>query len=140
MVGKVTKENLQTYYQKPVVIQRGESLVLIGCLMIAFIGTLTTMYVFLRAGTVPLVSALMGGDAAHLRIEISRYFPVNVRVKNIFMLFLPPMFSYLAYVYMRTSVKHKKNWTIVFAYLFVLSLIAKNPHLHMVPNISHVCN
>ena len=138
LIGKVTKENLQTYYQKPVVIQRGESLVLIGCLMIAFIGTLTTMYVFLRAGTVPLVSALMGGDAAHLRIEISRYFPGNVRVKNICMLFLPPMFSYLAYVYMRTSVKHKKNWTIVFAYLFVLSLIAKTYDLSKAPVVYYL--
>ena len=95
-------------------------LIAIG-LAICFIATI---YVFYCIGYIPLFKFFDNSfDFATERINSNRNFDGNVYVKNIIMLIITPLLSYIAYVYMRTT--KEKKWIILFILSFILSIIIK---------------
>ena len=96
--------------------------------------TAATVYVFRSIGYVPLIESLKGtSNSGVMRQEASRLFTGNVYIRNIIVLTLTPLVSYLAYIYWRVAKADKAIWGILFAYLFLLSLLIKTYDLEKSP-------
>ena len=109
-------------------------LIAIG-LAICFIATI---YVFYCIGYIPLFKFFDNSfDFATERINSNRNFDGNVYVKNIIMLIITPLLSYIAYVYMRTT--KEKKWIILFILSFILSIIIKTYDFSKSPVIYYIC-
>ena len=94
------------------------------CAIILFICLGTTIYVFYNIGYVPLFKFFVNNfDYAAERIKSGREFIGNVYIKNIIMLLLTPIVSYISYVYMR--VKKEKKWIILFIISLILCVFVK---------------
>lgn len=92
-------------------------------LVLTIICALSIIYVFYYIGYIPILKLFDNNfDFATERINISRSFEGNIYIKNIVMLLLTPMISYLAYIYMRETKQTK--WKILFTILLVLSVLA----------------
>lgn len=104
-------------------------------LIICFIAMI---YVFYCIGYFPLLKYFDSNfDFATERININRNFAGNVYIKNIIMIFLTPVLSYIAYIYMRTT--KEKKWIILFIISFILSLIVKTYDFSKGPVIYYIC-
>ena len=92
-------------------------------LVLIIICAISIIYVFSCIGYIPIIKLLDENfDFATERINISRAFEGNVYIKNIVMLALTPMISYLAYIYMRVTKQTK--WKVLFVILLILSILA----------------
>lgn len=99
---------------------------------------LAIIYVFYCIGYVPFLKYFDSNfDYATERININRNFNGNVYIKNIIMLFLTPLLSYIAYIYMRTT--KEKKWIVLFIISFILSVIAKTYDFSKGPIIYYIC-
>ena len=109
-------------------------LVTIG-LIICFIATI---YVFYCIGYIPTLKLFDSNfDFATARINSSRFFDGNIYVKNIIMLIITPLLSYVAYIYMKTTKENK--WKILFVLSFILSIIVKTYDFSKSPVIYYIC-
>lgn len=104
--------------------------------ILCFISVLSVIYVMSVLKSIPLSGLFNGLDSetlSGLRVEVSREFPGNEYIKNIFAIGLTPILSYIAYSYYRLT-KSKKD-LFVFLTLFISSFfiltynIAKGPFL-----------
>lgn len=88
-------------------------------------GIAAMVYVFKQIGYFPLerLWSTGGSELSVNRIEITNAFKGNVYIRNIIMLTITPMLSYIAYLYMRITKQWK--WCFLFALLFLYSVIAK---------------
>lgn len=101
--------------------------------------TAATVYVFRSIGYVPLIESLKGtSNSGVMRQEASRLFTGNVYVRNLIMLTLTPLVSYLAYIYWRVAKTDKVLWGILFAYLFFLTLLIKTYDLEKSPALYYL--
>ena len=99
---------------------------------------LAMIYVFYCIGYVPFLKYFDSNfDYATERININRNFDGNVYIKNIIMVFLTPLLSYIAYIYMRTT--KEKKWIILFIISFILSIIVKTYDFSKGPIIYYIC-
>lgn len=91
------------------------------------------IYTFSKIGYFTLF-AMFKFDQEYLakaRIEITHNFSGNYYIRNIIMLSLTPLLSYIAYFYMRITQKNK--WKMLFVFLFILSIIAKTYNFEKSP-------
>ena len=99
---------------------------------------LAMIYVFYCIGYIPFFKYFDNNfDYATERININREFDGNVYVKNIIMVFLTPLLSYIAYIYMRTT--KQKKWLVLFIISFVLSIVVKTYDFSKAPIIYYIC-
>lgn len=109
------------------------------CVLIGLIiSLLSTIYVFKCIGYVPLFKYFDNNfNFSTARIENSRNFIGNEYIKNIFMVLLTPLYSYISYIYYKTS--NEKKWKILFIISFVLSIFTKTYNFEKAPLIYFVC-
>lgn len=99
---------------------------------------LAMIYVFHCIGYFPLIKYFDNNfDYARERINIGRNFDGNIYIKNMVMVFLTPLLSYIAYIYMRTT--KEKKWIILFIISFLLSVIVKTYDFSKAPIIYYIC-
>lgn len=99
---------------------------------------LAMIYVFYCIGYIPFLKYFDNNfDYATERVNINRNFDGNVYVKNIIMVFLTPLLSYIAYIYMRTT--KQKKWIVLFIISFILSVVVKTYDFSKAPIIYYVC-
>ncbi len=104
----------------------------------AIICLIATIYVFCCIGYIPLFKFLDSSfDFATERINIGRNFCGNQYIKNIVMLIITPIISYIAYIYMRTTKERK--WKLLFALLFILNIFVKTYDFSKAPIIYYIC-
>lgn len=109
-------------------------LIIIGLL----ICLIATIYVFYCIGYVPLFKYFDSSfDFATERVEANRNFDGNIYVKNIIMIVITPILSYIAYIYMRTT--KEKKWIILFALSFILNIFIKTYDFSKAPLIYYIC-
>lgn len=97
-----------------------------------------TIYVFYCIGYVPLFKFFDNSfDFATERINSGRNFSGNQYIKNIIMLIITPLLSYISYIYMRTT--SEKKWKILFGILFILCVFIKTYDFEKAPIIYYVC-
>lgn len=95
-------------------------------IVICLVGSLTMFYVFRTIGVIPILTVLSSDASAKvLRALASREFAGNVYVRNFLMLTMIPAGSYFAYICMRISTNNKYRWSLLFGYLFFLSIFAE---------------
>ena len=91
-------------------------------LMLVFICTAATIYVFMNLGYIPVVELIRGSNNIDgLRQLGNRYFQGNQYIKNLLMVALVPFVSYFTYIYARIT--KSLGWRLLFAYMAVLSVI-----------------
>ena len=96
------------------------------------------IYVFYCIGYVPILKLFDNNfDFATERINSNRNFSGNVYIKNIIMLLITPLLSYIAYIYMRTT--KQKKWIALFVVSFVFSILAKTYDFSKSPVIYYLC-
>lgn len=97
-----------------------------------------TIYVFYCIGYVPLFKFFDSSfDFATERISSGRDFSGNQYIKNIIMLIITPLLSYIAYIYMRTT--GEKKWKILFGISFILCIFVKTYNFEKAPIIYYIC-
>ena len=107
------------------------------CVVSLIVCLIATIYVFNKIGYVPLFKLFDSSfDYAVERIKSGRNFPGNEYIKNIVMLLLTPLLSYLSYIYMRTT--HEKKWRYIFAISFILCLFVKTYDFSKAPIVYYI--
>lgn len=131
--------NVKNYYNKKLfdvtVFRENTNIVWIVVAALGMIGIAAMVYVFQCIGYFPLerLWSTSGSELSVNRIEITRGFKGNVYIRNIVMLMVTPMLSYIAYLYMRLTKQRK--WQLLFALLFLYSVIAKTYNYEKSPVI-----
>ena len=94
------------------------------CLLVLIIICLISIiYVFTNIGYIPILQYFNSDiDLAKERINISRNFDGNQYIKNLIMLLITPIVSYIIYIYMRAT--KDKKWKVLFGISFLLSILA----------------
>ncbi|MGN1270360.1 MAG: O-antigen polymerase [Clostridia bacterium] len=109
-------------------------LVLVGLI----ICLIATIYVFICIGYIPFLKYFDPNfDFATERINIGRNFNGNQYIKNIIMLTITPILSYIAYIYMRTT--KEKKWKLLFIISFILNIFIKTYDFSKAPIIYYIC-
>lgn len=105
--------------------EKNTDIVWISIVVLGIVGVIAMVYVFKCIGYFPLERLLSasGSELSVNRIEITREFNGNIYIRNIFMLTITPMLSYIAYLYMRIT--RQRKWQFLFIVLFLYSVIAK---------------
>lgn len=99
---------------------------------------IATIYVFYCIGYIPLFKFLDSTfDFATERIKSARSFGGNQYIKNIVMLMITPLLSYIAYIYMRTTKENK--WKVLFGASFILNFFVKTYNFEKAPIIYYIC-
>ena len=94
------------------------------CVTFLVISFISMVYVFSKIGYIPLLKFFdKGFDFAKERINSGRLFTGNVYIKNLVMLLLTPLISYISYIYMRTT--KEKRWIILFIISFIMCVFVK---------------
>lgn len=107
------------------------------CIVSLLICLAATIYVFCNIGYVPLFKLLDSSfDYALERIKSGRNFVGNEYIKNLIMLLLTPLISYLSYIYMRTT--HEKKWRFIFLLSFILCIFVKTYDFSKAPVIYYI--
>lgn len=121
--------NMKNGYNKKLfdvtVLEKNTNIVWVFMVVLGIIGIAAMVYVFKCIGYFPLerLWSTGGNELSVNRIEITREFKGNVYIRNIIMLMMTPMLSYIAYLYMRITKQRK--WQFLFGLLFLYSVIAK---------------
>lgn len=105
------------------------------CLAIlAIVCTMSIIYVFICIKYIPLFQYFNSDmDLAVERINVSRKFSGNEYIKNLIMLLITPIISYISYIYMRLT--KEKKWKILFAILLISSILAITYNFEKAPII-----
>ncbi len=98
--------------------------------------TLSTMYVFLHLGYIPVVSMLKGGNLNALRQSGNRNFSGNQYVKNLIMATLTPFVSYFTFIYYKIT--KSKTWKMLFYYMVILSVVVLTYDFSKSPIITYL--
>ena len=101
------------------------------CWLFFIIGILSMFYTIFSIKTFPLIHSIFYGDGAKLRIIINRNFPGNQYIKNLIFYIIPPLFTFITYIYWK--VLNCKKWKILFINFFVLTFISKTFSLEKAP-------
>ncbi len=130
------RRSFQEYCKAKVQYAETEKNILILVTAGIIICSLGTIYLFYQIGSIPVIEVyLRGADGDLMRQAASRNFQGNTYIKNILVLGITPMLSYMSYVYMRVSRHRKKVWVAVFAYSFLLTCLIKTYDLEKAPII-----
>lgn len=100
---------------------------------------LSTTYVFITIGRLPLVDIFKVSDMNEINIlrqASGRFFTGNIYIKNILMIMLIPFLSYYTYIYYRLTLG--KTWQLMFFLLALLSLIALTYDYSKAPVINYL--
>lgn len=131
--------NIKKYYDYKLcdatVFGKNTNIVWIILAVLGMTGIAAMVYVFKCIGYFPLkrLWSTGGSELSVNRIEITRAFRGNVYIRNIIMLTVTPLISYIAYLYMRITKQWK--WRFLFALLFLYSVIAKTYNYEKSPVI-----
>ncbi len=117
------------------VCENNTDIVWIVVVVLGVIGIVSMVYVFKCIGYFPLEKlwSSSGSDLSIKRMEITRGFDGNIYIRNIIMLTMTPMISYVAYLYMKITKQRK--WQFLFVLLFLYSVIAKTYNYEKSPII-----
>lgn len=139
-LGRNVKHKYENYLTAEVVTNDiSEKNIIVFLWLMLFVGLLSTMYVFVSIGGIPIINVLLSGaDPNILRAKASGGFTGNAIIKNIVMLILTPLVSYVAYIYFRTTKIYKKEWAILFICSFALSIVIKTYDLEKAPVIYYM--
>ena len=100
------------------------------------VGVITTGYMFLVMGEIPLLTVLkLKSIPATLRIDAAQGYAGNKIIRNVVVLMLTPLISYLSYIYMRVSKTRKIRWTVLFIIDAILAILIKTYNLEKAPVI-----
>lgn len=131
------QKRYSSYLQKNTVCRGNEKTAFFMLAGISVICLLSVCYVFYYIGYVPLFKIFDHGfDRAVARIDISRNFRGNIYIKNIVMLSISPLISYLAYVFYRITKKTK--WKLLFFFMFVLCIFIKTYDFSKSPILNYL--
>ena len=98
------------------------------------LGYIFTMLMFYRMGGIPLLNLIRTRSvSAILRISVTHDYAGNLYFRNIVILMLTPLLSYLSYIYMRISKHHKIKWMILFILDALLAIFIKTYNLEKSP-------
>ncbi len=115
-----------------------QKMIYIIVVMALFICLIAIIYVFCCIGYVPLFKYFDSNfNFAEERINTVRNFNGNEYIKNIVMLMVTPILSYIAYIYMRTT--KEKKWLILFIISFILNVFVKTYDFSKAPLIYYIC-
>lgn len=111
--------------------------VFIIMLFLTLVGICALIYTFAYIGYIPILKYITRDiNFAVERINIGRNFAGNEYIRNILMLFLIPLISYVAYVYMRLT--NEIKWKLLFALVFVLSILTKTYDFSKAPVVYYL--
>lgn len=132
--GRKISMQYEGYLHKSVEYRNGERTVFILSTVMAVAGITATVYMFACIGYVPILRLNQTSEElARISSQVNRNFTGNSYIKNIIVLTFVPLFSYLTYVYWRTS--KKKKWGMLFFLFFVTGILAKTYDLSKAPVI-----
>ncbi|MBR3844305.1 MAG: hypothetical protein IKM39_02230 [Clostridia bacterium] len=96
------------------------------------------VYVFWMMGYFPPLAFLTktADELNFMRIQDTRGFAGNSYIRDLVMCSLTPLVSYIAYIYMRKTKEAK--WLILFAVLFVASVIVKTYNFEKAPVVYYI--
>lgn len=138
-VGRSIGLKLNAFIDDDVAYARGEFTILQITALLVLLGTLGTIYVFSVIGTIPLFNMLTGsGNMGIIRQQATRSFAGSQYIRNLLVLTITPLLSYLSYIYMRVSTKYRKVWRYLFIYTFILSILIKTYNLEKAPVIYYL--
>ena len=107
------------------------------CIVLLAICFVSIIYVFCNIGYIPLFKMFDKSFAFDVeRINNGRNFVGNEYIRNLVMLLLTPMVSYLSYIYMRKT--HDKKWRYLFICSFILCLFVKTYDFSKGPLIYYI--
>lgn len=134
----VKKENFDNIKKNIDFGEKKQNIKLYRCLVVTFIICLiSTIYVFKHIGYIPFFKLFTSSFSfATERINSGRNFTGNVYIKNIIMLIITPIISYISYIYMRKTKKSK--WVVLFILSFILSIFAKTYDFSKAPVIYYI--
>lgn len=125
------------YLQRKIDINKHDSGIFFLIAMLTLIGGVAFCYMFIKIGYFPLLRVFNSNfSLARERIILTNNFAGNSYIRNILVLTLIPMLSYISYIYMRVTKKQK--WKIMFAVLFLLSIICKTYNFEKAPIIYYL--
>lgn len=134
---KVTRLNLQrlndSFELKRIktIISKKDDEIYLGCCLFLGAGILSSIYVFYNIGSIPIFEIFSNKNLDILRINIGRNFQGNEYIKNLVFLIIPPLFTFITYIY---YIKFKiLKWRILFYLFFLLSFLAKTHNLEKAP-------
>ncbi len=135
------KRELYFYTKKPIqsVITKYDSAIYLSMCILSIIAFASTLYTFITIGRIPLLDMIIGKDSnylAQLRISASRNFAGNVYIRNILMLGLTPILSYIAFSYYKLY--SNKKWKRMFVFLFITSIFAYTYDLAKAPVLWYI--
>ena len=129
---KIFNSNLMT--KVDVTDKRYHNYVFYCVFILTLVSLFAIIYVFKNIGYVPLFKYFGSNlDLAVERIKISRNFVGNEYIKNLLMILLTPMLSYIAYVYMKVTKQTK--WKLMFIILLIMSILVKTYDFSKAPII-----
>lgn len=137
---KNMKETYIENVNKEVVLEdkEGRKKIFILITILSVICLIATIYVFYIIGYIPLFKYFDSNfNFAQERISSGRNFAGNQYIKNIVMLTITPIISYIAYIYMRTTKERK--WTILFVLLFIINIFIKTYDFAKAPLVYYIC-
>ena len=139
LVGRNIEYKLNAFINDQVAYAGGEVTILKITAILVLLGTIGTIYVFSIIGTLPILNMLLGvGNADLIRQQATRAFTGSEYIRNLLVLTITPLLSYLSYIYMRVSRKWAKVWRYLFIYTFLLSLLIKTYNLEKAPVIYYM--
>ena len=132
--GRKIRKQYEKQLQTGAAYRNGEKAVFIFSAAMAVIGISATIYMFICIGSVPILHLNQTSEElARISSQVNRNFAGNTYIKNIVVLTFVPLFSYLTYVYWRTS--RKIQWGMLFFIFFITSILVKTHDLSKAPVI-----
>ncbi len=132
-----SRQSYLDFLNRKTITIESEKKLFISMLILTFVSTISVIYVFNCIGYVPFVEMIKGNlDLSIERINVSRHFAGNEYVRNIIMLGITPLLSYVSYVMWRTS--HKRKWLLLFCFLFPLTILVKTYDFSKAPVVYYL--
>lgn len=120
------KEQYNSMINSRIYIVKQSNVIWVLMIILSIISILSIIYVFNCIGfftPVEFLKSHVDDTLAKERIEITKSFEGNIYIRNILMLTMTPILSYITYIYMRLT-KHIK-WKALFIILFICSISVK---------------
>ncbi len=135
---KNMKKEYVSYLKKDTLWQGSSHAVFATVVVLTAVALTSMIYVFRTMGYFPPLAYLTkSADELNLmRIQDTRGFTGNSYIRDVVMCTLTPLVSYVAYIYMRKTKEPK--WMIVFAILFVASVIVKTYNFEKAPVVYYI--
>lgn len=113
------------------VVSKNDDEIYWGCCFFLILAIFSGIYVFYKIGCIPILEIFSRTNLIKLRIDISRNFQGNIYIKNLVFLLLPPIFTFITYIYWK-KFKFQK-WKILFYFFFCLTILSKTHNLEKAP-------